>query len=303
MAVGTSDPRYGGELIGANISLSEGDYFPQDTNEHVAILGKSLAEKNSLGVGSSFTAFTVSITVSGIYDAGNDFANNSVIFPIQTLQQLSSQDGQVTSALVRVDSADNLAAASAAISAQLGDRADVISSEDTIAQVIEPLENIQTITTTSLIGALLAATIITLLTMIMIVRERRKEIAVLKAIGASDPSIAGQFMSEAVMLTLLGGVLGSVLGFIFSNPILSSLLRSSSSESQLGAGPARGGIVQFAVGGFRTLGNSVQDLRAVVDFQLIAYGFLAAILIAIIGSAFPTWLIGRVRPAEVLRGE
>jgi ABC-type antimicrobial peptide transport system permease subunit len=30
---------------------------------------------------------------------------------------------------------------------------------------------------------------------------------------------------------------------------------------------------------------------------------LAAILIAVVGSAIPSWLISRIRPAEVLRGE
>ncbi|USN53572.1 MAG: ABC transporter permease [Candidatus Nomurabacteria bacterium] len=302
-AIGTSNPRYAGELVGANVTLSEGEYFDGSSSDYVAILGKNVAEKNSLSVGSTFTAFATTITVSGIYDAGNEFSNNSVLFPMHTLQLLSGQDGQINSAVAHIDSADNIASASDAISQQLGSAADITSSEETVTQAIEPLENIQTIATTSLIGALLAATVITLLTMIMIVRERRKEIAVLKAIGGSDASIVSQFVSEAVMLSLLGGVIGTVLGFIFSNPILDSLLRSSSSEPSFTSSGPGGGFARVAVGGFRALGNTIQDLQAVLDFRLIAYGFLAAILIAIIGSAFPAWLIGKVRPAEVLRGE
>ncbi len=305
-AIGTNNPSYAGEMVGASVNISDGSAFEAGTDANVAIIGKTLAEKNSVSVGKTFKAYDTDTTVVGIYDAGNQFANNAVVFPLKTLQKLSDQVDDVTSAVVHVNSSDNLASVTSAVQENMGDTADVSSSEESVKAAITPLENIHSIATTSLIGALIAATVISLLAMVMIVRERRKEIAVLKAIGASEPTIITQFVSESVILSLLGSVVGIVLGFILSNPILRALLNSSTSTTgapsvSAGEGPGRG--IRVAIGGFRAVRGAVQDLTAVVDWHLIVYGVLAAIVVAIVGAAFPAWLIGKVRPAEVLRSE
>lgn len=305
--VGTSNANYGGSLVGSNLKITAGEVPDMSGDAKAAVIGKNLAEKNSLSVGSTFTAYGETVTITAIYDAGNDFANNSVAFPLKTMQALSDQIDQVTSAQVRVDSADNLAVVTSAISTKLGTKADVTSSQEQVDEAVKPLNNIRTIATTSLFGALIAGAVITLLTMVMIVRERRKEIAVLKAVGAGDGTIVGQFVTESVTLAMMGSVIGTILGFILSNPILSALLRSSNEAPTVGGGPGReivgGAPIRIAVGGFRAVQGAVRDLQAVVNIELILYGLAAAIVIAIIGSAFPAWLISRVRPAEVLRSE
>lgn len=306
-AVGTNDANYAGTLVGTNLKITSGSIIDATSDANSAVIGTTLATKNSLAVGSTFTAYGTTITVSGIYDAGNEFSNNSVVFPLKTLQRLSSQTDQLTAAVVTVNSSDNLASATSAIQSALGDSADVTSSQDTVTEAVKPLENIRTIATTSLVGALVAAAVITLLTMVMIVRERRKEIAVLKAIGAGDATIVTQFVTESVALSLVGGLLGTILGFIFSNPILSALVSSTQNSAGPGnfeAGPGGGGrVVGVAVGGFRAVRGAVQNIQAAVDLKLVLYGLLAAVVVAIVGSAFPAWLIAKIRPAEVLRSE
>lgn len=308
LAVGTNNAGVGGGLLGNSITISSGQAFDAAGDADEAVLGKNLAEKNNLTVGSTFTAYGKTVTVKGIYDAGNEFANNSLALPLKTLQRLSSQSNEITAITAHVDSVDNVAAATNAISTKLGTTADVSSSEETLKNAIKPLENIRTIAATSLIGALVAATVITLLTMVMIVRERRKEIAVLKAIGAGDGTIISQFVSESVVLAMLGSIVGTVLGFVLSNPILKALLTSSeNSGGQVGTltagGPPGGGTFRVAIGGFRALRGAVQNLEAVVDWHLILYGVLASIAVAIVGSTFPAWLISKIRPADVLRSE
>lgn len=300
-AVGTTDPSYAGREIGTTISISNGRMIDTNGSAREAAVGSALAEKNGLSVGSTFTAYDETITVVGIFDVENQFANNSVVFPLTTLQELSDQTGEVTSIVARIDSADNLASATTAITAGLGSAADVTSSEETVAAALKPLENIRTISLTSLIGAMAAAVVITLLTMVMVVRERRKEIAVLKAIGAGDGTIVTQFVSEAVIVSILGSVVGTIIGIALSNPILKALLQSSTTTPSPGEGGGPG--MRLAIGGFRAVQGAVRDVTAVVDVQLIGYGIIVAILVAIIGSALPAWIIGQVRPAEVLRND
>ncbi len=47
----------------------------------------------------------------------------------------------------------------------------------------------------------------------------------------------------------------------------------------------------------------LSNVQAHVGVSILLYGLLAAVLIAVIGTAFPSWLIAKIRPAEVMRTE
>jgi len=288
--------------------LTAGKSFDPSSQNDEAVVGTALATKNKLVVGSTFTAYSTKITVDGIYDSGNTFTNAGLYMPLKTLQMLSSQADQVTSATITVDSITNMNSVVSAIKSKLGaGNVDVTSSQDAAQQALSPLENIESISLYSLIGALVAGSIITLLTMIMIVRERRREIGILKAIGASNIAIVTQFTTESLVLTLLGAVVGMVLGVFLSDPILNTLITNASttttSTSTGAAGGFGGGARRFGQafgGGIR---SSLTSLHTSVGYSIILYGLGVAIIIAVIGSALPSLLIAKVKPAEVLRSE
>jgi len=85
------------------------------------------------------------------------------------------------------------------------------------------------------------AGIILLLSMLMIVRERRREIGVLKAIGASTGSIIRQFIAESTTFTVLGSVIGAGVGILISSPIASALVSASGGSSPGGGFVRRDG--------------------------------------------------------------
>jgi len=293
------------EISNAALSVSQfnitsGEKIDPTSSENVAMVGKDLAEKNSLSVGSTFTAYGQTIKVVGIYDTGNTFTNASIVIPIKTVQNLSSQADQINSIIVETDSIDSVSSVQAAIKEKLGSSVDVTSSQDRSNQAIEPLQNIKTISFYSLVGALIAGAIIIFLVMVMIVRERRREIGVLKAIGASNIVVTGQFVSEALTLTMISSVLGVILGIVLSNPILKVLV--SNSQSQV-SGPGEGGPGRMMRMGIEGLGNTLNNLHAVIGIDILLYGLLAAVIIAVVGSAVPSFLISKIRPAEVMRTE
>jgi hypothetical protein len=90
--------------------------------------------------------------VAGIYDAGNTFANAGIIMSLATVQALSGQAGQLSSATVTVDEITNVTAAVKAVQDKLGTKADVTSQQDQATSAIAPLENIKTISFYSLAG-------------------------------------------------------------------------------------------------------------------------------------------------------
>ncbi|HSY29505.1 MAG TPA: FtsX-like permease family protein, partial [Burkholderiaceae bacterium] len=74
--------------------------------------------------------------------------------------------------------------------------------------------------------SLLAASIGIMNIMLVSVTERTKEIGIRKALGATKGDIAGQFLTEAVVLCLVGGLIGIAIGIGIGN-ILAVLIHAS----------------------------------------------------------------------------
>lgn len=290
---------------GDSVNWTSGSAFDPTKDEAVAVVGTKIAQKNSLAVGSTFTAYDAAVTVVGIYDAGNDFANNGVYMQLSALQRLSGQTDSITSATATVDSLDNIAQATTDVKTILGAAADVTSSEETADQLVAPLQSVKKISLYSLIGAVAAAAVVILLTMMMIVRERRREIGVMKAIGASSMGIVRQFVVEAVTLTAMGLIIGLGIGIAAAAPVTDSLVSSSVNSSQTTQtpttrrGPGSINVVRLGDASRQTITN----VQASVGTTILAYGVGAALAIAVVGSAIPAYLISKIRPAEAMRSE
>jgi len=106
--------------------------------------------------------------------------------------------------------------------------------------------------------------------MLVSVAERTKEIGVRKAVGATDSDVLLQFLFEAVLLAVLGGLTGVALG-ITSAEVLPSFL---------------------------------SDLpRAVVGWPQVALAFGVSVLVGVVFGSLPAYRSARLAPVEALRRE
>ena len=297
--VGTTTPLDATALQASSVTLTHGVAIDGSSTARSADVGTSLAAKNHLHVGSSFTAYGTTITVAGIFSTDATGANASLVLPLKTEQSLSGIDG-VTSVTATVDSLANVQSTASAIQSSLGtDVANVTTADSATGSVASELSSIKSISLFSLLGALIAAAAILLMSMLMIVRERRREIGILKAFGSSNTGVVASFGAEAFTITMMSAVVGTVLGVLLANPIL-NLLKSSQSSSR-GGFAAGGGRFGFDPAGFGTGG--LQNLHAALGASVAAYAVLIAVAIALLGSAIPAYAIAKVRPAEVMRSE
>lgn len=297
---------------GGDLTLTSGEEIDATSDANDALIGSSLAEKNSLAVGDTFTAYGETFTVVGIFETGNQFQDSGIVMPLTTLQTVTDQADVVNSVVATVDSSDNVSATVTALEAALGDDADITSDVEQAEESVASLESIASLALAGVIAASIAGAFIILLAMTMIVRERRREIGVMKAIGGTDGKVVGQFTIEGMTLAVFGTVVGMFLGILVSGPMTTSLVSNSSSEttsSQTIGGPGNGqgmpsgGPSEFVRGGFDQIQQNTTQVTASLTPEIIGIALSVTFIIALIGTAVPAWFTARVRPAEVLRTE
>ena len=138
-----------------------------------------------------------------------------------------------------------------------------------------------------------AAAIISFLVMVMIVRERKREVGILKAIGAPNGRITYQFMTEALTLSALAGAAGLLAGALGASSITSSLVSDSgNSNSSIDPLAVRNPALEHL--------SHVHTTAGVPD---VLIGLGGILLIAAFGSAAASYLITKIQPAEALRSE
>jgi len=115
-------------------------------------------------------------------------------------------------------------------------------------------------------------------TMLMVVMERRREIAYLKCVGARREDVLRLITLETLIICLLGG-LGGVLAGVFITPMAGSLLR--------------GTLV-----GYVPAGSIATPSAGVALFSL-----LVAVGTGVICALYPAWKAASIVPMEVLRNE
>lgn len=292
-----------------------------DEDTYSALLGTDLADKNDVGVGDTFTAYDTTFTVVGLFDSGTAFDNTGMAIPIDTLRDLSGSDGAST-AVAHVDDIENLEPTATAIKNALGDDVDVTLPDQDTQTAIDGLASVERISLIAFLAALACSVAVVVLTMLMIVRERRREIGVLKAIGGSNRGVITQFVTEAVVLVVIGSALGLGLALAASDSTTGALVSSNVSDDGgsgqadeaggariLGGGgppPGGPGVMRSGPGGpdeSESASDIVGTITTSIGLDTLGFGLLGAVGIAIAGSAVPAWLIARIRPAEILRGE
>lgn len=292
-----------GKALNITAGAGLGDYTKASTK---ALVGTTLATKNGLKPGSVFTIDGKNYTVAGLFDAGTEFGNNAVYLTLPQAQALAGTTGEVSSMIVTVDSMANVDSTRTALQSALGSgKADVTQGQRNLASAVSSLDSVKNISMVAFIASLATAGLVVLFIMVLLVRERRREIGVLKAIGAPNRTIGLQFVLEALVLVALGSVVGGVIASFASSGIASALVSSNTAGAAAGRrgqgggfGPGGGG------GGF--LGGANQLLTSVnasVSPGVIALGIGAVFVVAIIGALVPALLTARIRPIEVLRGE
>ena len=215
--------------------------WPERSGE--MLLGQEQAEFLGLALGDSFTVIwsteddavdargvteesAMDMTVVGILETGGS-EEEYVYISMDDLEMLTGGAGRLDVVELSVSAAqDKLGRYVEQISEAVPDVAPrlvkrVTASESTVLSKLQALVFLVT-------AVVLVLTMICVATtMTAVVTERRREIGLRKALGASDSGIMKEFMGEGLLLGGIGGLIGSALGFAFAQFVSVNVFSSS----------------------------------------------------------------------------
>jgi putative ABC transport system permease protein len=169
---------------------------------------------------------TKEFTVAGILETGGP-EEDYVYMIMSDLEELTGVYGKIDLAELSVSAkSDSLKTCAEKINASVSTlRASLVKrvteSETTVLTKLQALVLLVTVIVLALTMICVATT------MTAVVAERRREIGLRKAIGASNGSIIKEFMGEGMLLGAAGGIIGSVLGYIFAQQVSVNVFSSS----------------------------------------------------------------------------
>ncbi len=220
-----TEPEFAAQFIGKALPVELG----KDVDALTGATVTSTAVVEALNGARQATAAskpnTVRYTVTGILTTGGE-EEGYVFMSTEDMEALTGED--------KLDVAELSVSAE---EAQLNAYAEAItqSGEGVKARLVKRVTKSETAVLGKLQALVFLVTVVVLLltmicvstTMMAVVSERRREIGLRKALGASDGSIRVEFLGEGVFLGILGGVLGAILGFVFAQVVSVNVFGSS----------------------------------------------------------------------------
>ena len=257
-----------------SLNVQPGGHWLTAADRRGVLLGEGLALSLEKGVGDKIPLFDDGVyTVVGIVKSSIPYESSSMWVSLAALQKFMGRQGQVTGYAIIVDDYENAAEVErirAAIAA-LGSHIKAQTATDSVNSTTE-IRFIRAMSWVTSAIAIFIGAIGMLNTMIVSVFERTHEIGILRAIGWRRWRIVRMILIESVLLSLTGGVVGTVSAVLLT--------------PMLGRHPAVAGLINANITG-----------------DAVVLGIAMALCVGLLGAAYPAYRGAQLLPTEALRHE
>lgn len=271
-------------------------------DSNVAI-GKSMAERMNIKPGDSITILSPkgkagpfgtiprsgSYTVSVIFDVGMYEYNNGFVFmPLEAAQKFFQLEGSVNTLEIMVDKPMNIDRVKDDIKYAVQDEAKVYDWRDANKTFINALDVERSVMFVILTLIIVVAAFNIISSMIMLVKDKGKDIAIMRTMGATRAMMLRIFVLTGASVGFAGTFAGALLGIVFAVNIES--------------------IRRFLEGLTNTELFSdeiyfLSKLPALVEWSEVITVVVMALVISIVATIYPAWRASRLDPVEALRYE
>ncbi len=259
-----------------------GGRFLEPTDGAAAIISANFAQSLGITIGGSVSLPTVQglvrLTVVGLRAPRAVPGNEEVLVTLPEAQQLLSSEGQINTIEANDDATDAARRAQIkdAVQAALGSSFTLGTLSDT-SSLYGSLGAAQIGFTAFGILALFMGAFIIFNTFRTIVAERRRDMGMLRAIGASHRTVVGIFILEGLMQGVLGTAIGMLLGYLLALAATASL------------GPMLSQFVHLTMG------------LPIVSPGIVIVSVVVGIGVTLGAGIFPALAARKVTPIEALR--
>jgi putative ABC transport system permease protein len=262
------------------LKLKEGGY---SRGESGCLVGSTFAEDHNVKVGSRIAIGTDgnkgTLRVTGIIEERGmafDVSTDSAIVVTKNWFDQTYNRDDYDKVVVKVKNLDDLPAVKTAIENQMNKRdkiVDVVDTRKTMETIFQAFGQITTFV--SAIGgiSMLVAGVSILNIMMMSVTERIKEIGIMRSIGAQRKEVMSMFLYEALILGIVGSIIGGIMSLLGGYAISSLALQTTK---------------------YLFVGSSLIH---------IVYGMSFGIIISLICGIYPAWRASNLNPIDALRHE
>jgi putative ABC transport system permease protein len=227
-----------GYMTARNIEIQLGSFLT-DRNikalSKVAVIGATvrtdLFDENTDPIGQKIRVGNMNFTVIGVTTETGNNSDDQILVPITTAQQFLVGSDTLSRINVSVEDESYMESIYEQINNLLMQRHkidDPVAADFSITSMADIQEMVAatTQTFTILLGSIAAISLLVggigiMNMMLTTVTERTREIGLRKALGAKKTDIAFQFLTESALITLIGGMIGIVLGWLIAYGIRS----------------------------------------------------------------------------------
>lgn len=202
-----------------DIEMPEAEFSAFASERGSAIVGRRIAARYGWRVGQTVSLERlggISFTIRGIFSSPTEGLESAILVDLEYLQLATNQPGKVSLYNVRLDNPDQCGAVAAEIDRQLGgstaptrtatERAFLDAAVSSLAGLVEFISLLG-------YGALGLVALGVGNSLSMGIRDRTREIAILKIVGFRRPQVLRLMLVEALVCGLLGGMLGATLAW------------------------------------------------------------------------------------------
>lgn len=290
-----------------NIVLNEGRFINQIDllqKRKVVVLGsdiKTALFKDTIAIGEYVNINKVPFKVVGICTEPGSTRNRNAYMPLSTAQMIFGGTNRLHNLAVTInattleesktieDQIRNVLARQHKFDPKDDGAIGLFNKLEAYIQTMKIFQAIKIFIWIIGIGTLIAGIVGVSNIMLIVVKERTKEIGIRKAIGASPASVIGLILLESIMITTIAGYIGLVLGTGLMELINYSMVQSAAATA---AAATNGG----------QQGESV-FLNPTVDFNIAVAATLLLIVAGAIAGYIPAKRAARIKPIVALRDE
>jgi lipoprotein-releasing system permease protein len=241
------------------------------------------------GAGSGTVPKSQAFRIAALFRVNNEKYDTAVVFmPITAAQRYYDMPGAVNSLDIAVTDPENVGAPKAAIRTLLPDGYRVRDWKDLNATFVSALlvERVVTFLLLALVVLVAAFNIVS--GQVMLVKDKGREIAILRTMGATRPSILRIFFLSGAGT----GVVGTLLGVALGIGVSASIEAIGRWMSDIRDGRR-----------FSALFDFLSSLPAIIDYGDVAIVVVIALALSFAATFYPAWRAARLDPVEALRYE